>query len=67
MSQAVSLRPRKSKRRQIGELASLILGWVLLLRLNSTFWDWLLFRAFGLDRQKKIPDVIHFFFYDSTK
>jgi len=67
MSQLISLRPRKSKRRQIGELASLVVGWILVLRLNSTLWDWLLFDVFGLDRHKKIPDVIHFFFYDSTK
>lgn len=45
----------------------MIVGWVLVLLLNSTFWDWILFDVFGLDRRKKIPDVVHFFFYDSTK
>lgn len=67
MSQLISLRPHKSRSRQIGELTSLVMVWVLALRLNSTLWDWLLFDVFGLDRAKKIPDVIHFFFYDSTK
>lgn len=67
MSQPLSLRPRKSTRRQVAELVALIVGWVLALLLNSTFWDWILFDVFGLDRRKKIPDVIHFFFYDSTK
>jgi len=67
MSQLISLRSRKSRSRQITELASLVLGWALVLRLNATLWDWLLFDLFGLDRHKKIPDVIHFFFYDSTK
>ncbi len=67
MSQPLSLRPRKSKRLQVGELAALVVGWVLVLLLNSTVWDWILFDVFGLDRRKKIPDVIHFFFYDSTK
>ncbi len=43
------------------------MGWALVLRLNATFWDWLLFDLIGLDRHKKIPDVVHFFFYDSTK
>jgi hypothetical protein len=67
MTALISLRPRKSKPRQIGELASLAVGWALALRLNSTLWDWLLFDLVGLDRHKKIPDVVHFFFYDSTK
>jgi len=67
MSQFISLRPNKSKRRQIGELVSLVVGWVIALILNSTLWNWLLFDVVGLDRKKKIPDVIHFFFYDSTK
>lgn len=67
MSQLISLGPRKSRRRQVGELAALVVGWVLVLLLNSAFWDWILFDLFGLDRRKKIPDVVHFFFYDSTK
>lgn len=67
MTALISLRPRKSKSRQIGELLSLVAGWLLVLRLNSTFWNWLLFDVVGLDRHKKIPDVVHFFFYDSTK
>lgn len=67
MTALISLGPRKSKPRQIGELASLVVVWVLALRLNSTFWNWLLFNVVGLDRHKKVPDVVHFFFYDSTK
>jgi uncharacterized membrane protein YraQ (UPF0718 family) len=67
MSQLISLRPRKSFRRQMFEFVSLIASWVLLLGLNSTFWNWLFFNVFGLDRRKKLPDVLHFFFYDSTK
>lgn len=67
MTALISLRSRKSRTRQIGELLSLVAGWLLALRLNSTFWNWLLFDVVGLDRQKKIPDVVHFFFYDSTK
>ena len=43
------------------------MGWALVLRLNAAFWNWLLFDLIGLDRNKKIPDVVHFFFYDSTK
>lgn len=67
MVQLVSFRPRKSKRRQVGELAALVLAWMLALRLNSSLWDWIFFDLLGLDRKKKIPDVVHFFFYDSTK
>lgn len=67
MSLSITLRARKSRIRQVGELASLALAWVLALRLNSTLWDWLLFDVFGLNRNKKLPDVIHFFFYDTTK
>jgi uncharacterized membrane protein YraQ (UPF0718 family) len=67
MSQLITLGPRKSSRWQRLELASLVASWVLLLRLNSTVWDWLFFDVFGLDRSKKFPDVLHFFFYDSTK
>jgi uncharacterized membrane protein YraQ (UPF0718 family) len=67
MSQLISLRPRKSIRRQWLELASLVVSWTLLLRFNSTFWNWLIFNVFRLDRNKKLPDVLHFFFYDSTK
>ena len=67
MTTLIGLRPRKSNSRQLGELVSLVTGWILALRLNSTFWNWLLFNVVGLDRKKKIPDVVHFFFYDSTK
>lgn len=67
MRQFVSLRLSKPRGRQVGELAVLVVAWVLALFLNSTLWDWLLFDVFGVDRRKRIPDVIHFFFYDSTK
>jgi uncharacterized membrane protein YraQ (UPF0718 family) len=67
MSQLVNLRPRKNFRRQSLELVALIASWVLLLRFNSTFWNWLFFNGFRFDRNKKFPDVLHFFFYDSTK
>ena len=67
MSQSIDLRPRQSRRRQIAELVSLVVSWVLVLRLNSTLWNWLLFDVLKLDRHKKVPDVVHFFFYDSTK
>ena len=67
MSQSIGLRPRKSRRREIAELVSLVVGWVLVLRLNPTFWNWLLFDVFGLSRLGKIPDEVHFFLYDSTK
>jgi uncharacterized membrane protein YraQ (UPF0718 family) len=67
MNQLLRLRPRKSFRRESLEFAALVASWVLLLRFNSTFWDWLLFDVFGLNRSKKLPDVFHFFFYDATK
>lgn len=67
MTQLITLRPGKAKLREVGELASLVLTWLLALRFNSTFWNWILFKFFGLDPNKKLPDVVHFFFYDSTK
>jgi uncharacterized protein len=67
MNALISLRPNRSNPRQVGALVSLVVGWILALELNSTIWNWLLFDAIGLDRHKKIPDVLHFFVYDSTK
>lgn len=67
MDVPISLRARKSKRWQIGELAAIVFAWVLAFRLNGPFWDWLLYRVVGLDRHKKIADSIHFFFNDATK
>lgn len=67
MSQLLTLGPRKSKGRQVAELAGLVVAWVAALVLNSSLWNWIFFDLSGLDRTKKLPDVIHFFFYDATK
>lgn len=42
-------------------------GWLLALRFVRPFWDWLLFDAVGLPEAERHSQVIHFFFYDTTK
>ncbi len=41
--------------------------WVALYVVNEPFWDWLVYRAVGLDAQSRLGSGVHFFFYDTVK
>ena len=41
--------------------------WWLLYRVNGPFWDWVVFRAGGLERDGRLGETIRFFVFDTTK
>jgi uncharacterized membrane protein YraQ (UPF0718 family) len=49
------------------QLAVYVIGWILIYALNGKFWDWSIFDLLGLERESRVGDSIHFFFYDSIK
>ena len=48
-------------------LAGAAFVWWLLYRVNGPFWDWVVFRAGGLDRDGRLGETIRFFVFDTTK
>ena len=41
--------------------------WFALYAVNEPFWDWLVYRAVGLDAESRLGSGVHFFFYDTVK
>ncbi len=53
--------------RRWSALAGAGVVWVALYVLNEPFWDWLVYRAVGLDDRSRLGSGVHFFFYDTVK
>ncbi len=48
-------------------LAGAAVGWGVLYWLNLPWWDWLVYDMVGLERETRLAESVHFFFYDVTK
>jgi uncharacterized membrane protein YraQ (UPF0718 family) len=42
-------------------------AWWILYRVNGPVWDWVVYRAAGLDPDGRLGETIHFFVFDTTK
>ncbi len=48
-------------------LGGVTVAWAVLYWLNLPWWDWLIYDTVGLERETRLAESVHFFFYDVTK